>query len=341
MKLQVTKGATSVSLLLWIQDSASLVGAGKTGLAYNTASLVAYYARPRSAATSITLATQTVTGSYSSGGFVEIDATNMPGWYRLDIPNAALASGVDSVGVHLKGASGMAPLPLEIQLIACDLQSATDLGLSNLNAAITTRLASASYTAPDSASTIAAAVWAAGTRTLSSYGTLVADIWAATTRTLSAFAFSVTASSVTDKTGYSLSTAPPTAAEIRTEIDSNSTAIAAVKTKTDQLSFTGSDVKATLDGESVTASTVSDKTGYSLTSGERTSIAEALLKLDLSTVTGEAGRSVLNAIRFLRNKWSISGTTLTVTKEDDSTSAWTSTLTTSGSADPITGTDPS
>lgn len=90
----------------------------------------------------------------------------------------------------------------------------------------------------------------------------------------------------------------------------------------------------------VTVTTNSDKTGYALTSGERTSIAEALLKLDLSTVTGEAARSLLNAVRFLRNKWSISAGTLTVTKEDDSTSAWTATVTTDAGAEPIVGNDP-
>jgi len=69
--------------------------------------------------------------------------------------------------------------------------------------------------------------------------------------------------------------------------------------------------------------------------------ADAVLKRDWSSVTSEASRSVLNALRFLRNKWSISGTTLTVTKEDDSTSAWTSTLVTSGAAEPVTSSDPS
>lgn len=68
--------------------------------------------------------------------------------------------------------------------------------------------------------------------------------------------------------------------------------------------------------------------------------ADALLKRDWSAVTGEAARSVLNALRFLRNKWSIVASTLTVTKEDDSTSAWTSTLTTSASTDGVTSSDP-
>lgn len=69
-------------------------------------------------------------------------------------------------------------------------------------------------------------------------------------------------------------------------------------------------------------------------------IADALLKRDFSAVSGESARSALNALRFLRNKYSIDGTTLTVTKEDDSTSAWTSVLTTDAAADPVTGSDP-
>lgn len=68
--------------------------------------------------------------------------------------------------------------------------------------------------------------------------------------------------------------------------------------------------------------------------------ADALLKRDFSSVTGEAARSMLNALRFLRNKWSISGTTLTVTKEDDTTAAWTATVTTNASAEPVVGNDP-
>lgn len=67
---------------------------------------------------------------------------------------------------------------------------------------------------------------------------------------------------------------------------------------------------------------------------------DAIFKRDLSLIVGEATRSLLNAIRFLRNKWSISGTTLTVTKEDDATTAWTAELTQTPGADPITGTDP-
>lgn len=82
------------------------------------------------------------------------------------------------------------------------------------------------------------------------------------------------------------------------------------------------------------------KTGYALTSAEHTNIADALLKRDWTSVVGEASRSVLNALRFLRNKWSVSGGTLTVTEEDDATTAWTATVTDDAGADPITGVDP-
>ena len=125
MKLALKKGATDQSVLIFIQDSASTTGGGKTGIAYNASGLVCYYARPGAAAAQLTLATQTVTGAHSDGGFVEIDATNMPGVYRLDLSDAIIATGVNSAVIMLKGASGMAPLPIEIQLTDFDLNTAT------------------------------------------------------------------------------------------------------------------------------------------------------------------------------------------------------------------------
>lgn len=69
-------------------------------------------------------------------------------------------------------------------------------------------------------------------------------------------------------------------------------------------------------------------------------IADATLKRDLSVISGEGSRSLLNAVRFLRNKWSISGDTITITKEDDSTTAWTAVLTSTANPSGITGSDP-
>ncbi|MFB3816139.1 MAG: hypothetical protein ACE147_00630 [Candidatus Methylomirabilales bacterium] len=91
------------------------------------------------------------------------------------------------VSSRLAAASYTAPDNATIAAIAAAITT-------NLDVAISTRLAAAGYTAPDSAATIAAAVWASGVRTLTSFGTLVADlaaaVWAYVTRSL------------TDKVGF-------------------------------------------------------------------------------------------------------------------------------------------
>jgi hypothetical protein len=78
----------------------------------------------------------------------------------------------------------------------------------------------------------------------------------------------------------------------------------------------------------------------STATAERDALATAMLKIDWTGMTGEASRSVLQALRFLRNKWDVTSGTLTVKKEDDSTSAWTSAITSNSSASPIVGSDP-
>ena len=62
--------------------------------------------------------------------------------------------------------------------------------------------------------------------------------------------------------------------------------------------------------------------------------------MSVGTDSGSASvRTVRQALRTLRNKTSIAGGTLTVTKEDDTTSSWTaSVVTTAG--DPISSIDP-
>ncbi len=148
-KLSLIKGTTSYSAYVFVQDSSVSTGAGLTGLAFNTAGLVASYVRPRAARQAIALVTQTATGAYSAGGFVEVDSVNMPGLYRLDVPDAALAAGANAVVIMLQGATHMAPVVLEIELTAVNNQDATAFGLGSLDAAVSSRLASGSYTAPD------------------------------------------------------------------------------------------------------------------------------------------------------------------------------------------------
>jgi hypothetical protein len=115
MKLKIPRGTVSKLARVYIQDSSSSVGAPLTGLVFNSAGLTWYYIEEGSASpTAVTLATMTV-GTWASGGFKEIDATHMPGWYEIGIPNAALDFGA-SVAMHLMGATNMVQTPLEIEL---------------------------------------------------------------------------------------------------------------------------------------------------------------------------------------------------------------------------------
>lgn len=120
----IKAGAGSQLITVFLQDSSSATGAALTGLAYNTAGLSAYYFRSNgTGATAITLATMTL-GTFTSGGFKEVDATNMPGLYQLGIPDAALASGATEVTVVLKGATNLMTRYLKIPLRLFDQQSA-------------------------------------------------------------------------------------------------------------------------------------------------------------------------------------------------------------------------
>lgn len=70
--------------------------------------------------------------------------------------------------------------------------------------------------------------------------------------------------------------------------------------------------------------------------------ADTLLNRDMATGTDSGSatvRTVRQALRFLRNKWSISAGTVTVTKEDDTTTSWTGAVTTTA-GDPVSTIDP-
>jgi hypothetical protein len=205
-KLSLVKGTTSKMIDFFVQDSSSTTGAGLTGLTSGSSGLTAYYYREgANASVSISLTSATL-GTFTSAGFIVVDGTNMPGVYQLGIPNAALAIGAASVVVMLKGATNMAPVLIEIELTASDNQDGVRFGL--------TALPNANASASGGLPTVGTG---SGQITLSSGA--------------------VTAGTVSDKTGYSLTQSFPT--------------------NFASLAITG--------GGAVTAGTVSDKTGYSLT----------------------------------------------------------------------------
>jgi hypothetical protein len=66
-------------------------------------------------------------------------------------------------------------------------------------------------------------------------------------------------------------------------------------------------------------------------------IADAILKRDWTAVSGEADYSVLQALRQVRNNWTIIAGVLTVYEEDGTTVAFTKTLTTVSPVRAVTG----
>ena len=118
-KLLIDEDTTSYRLGIFVQDSSSTVGAGLTGLTATSTGLAWYRWREDDgnvAATQISAINGT-RGTYAASGFVEKDDANMPGFYEISVPNSVLVSGSNWVGMVLRGASGMAPVPIEIQLI--------------------------------------------------------------------------------------------------------------------------------------------------------------------------------------------------------------------------------
>lgn len=141
MELSLVKGTTSKLVHVLIKDSSVTTGAGLTGLAFNTASLIAYYFRPGdTSATAIPLVTAAL-GTWTSGGFKEVDATHMPGIYEFGIPNACLASGANQVEIRFQGAANMQQTTILLELTGWNNQDATAGGISRLDAAVSSRMA--------------------------------------------------------------------------------------------------------------------------------------------------------------------------------------------------------
>jgi len=116
--IRIAPGSTSQSIELYL---------GATGLTASTSGLSARYNRTRTASVNIPLVARTIGQAYTAGGFAEVDATNMPGVYRLDLPDAALAVGADDVTVVVRGASGTNGAVMTVTLSTGDNTGAGDV----------------------------------------------------------------------------------------------------------------------------------------------------------------------------------------------------------------------
>lgn len=368
----IKRGSTSNILQISIGASNVTTDAGLTGLAFNTASLTAYYhADSATTATAISLVTMTV-GTFTSSGFKEIDATNMPGMYQLGIPDAAVATG-NNVIVVLQGAATMQQTRLQIKLdaVASDLISIDGSLTSGNNATLHLKKLNIINSSGDAfvaqatgsngngfslagngsgmglyavGGTTGNGIWALGGNTSGSG--LVAE--AATSGQgfygvgSGAGGCGILASGGTNAAGF-YAFGAGTQPGILAQGGLTGNGIGAVGGATSGSGFytyaVGGGPGVTAIGVGTVSILATQGISGPLDASEKNSIADALLKRDMSAVTGEASRSFLNCLRIIRNKWSISSSTLTVTKEDDATPAWTATLSTDATAVPIVGFD--
>ncbi len=212
MKRKVRAGVTSVSLPIIVYDNTSTTGAGLGGLTHTTSGLVLEYRRQgQSTWTQLGVGTGLVSktlGTFTSGGIVA--SGSRTGRYEIDIPDAALAAGARFVEICLRGAANMHPVDIEIELDAVDYQDATAFGLSRLDAAVSSRMAT--YTQPTGflAATFPATV-ASPTNITSASGVVLAATThtGAVIPTVSTVTNGVTVATNNDKTGYSLTQAFP------------------------------------------------------------------------------------------------------------------------------------
>ena len=191
----VKKGSVDRSVTLRIIDSTD--GTPETGVVWNTAGIDLWYRREGAAVVSITEATlAALTTAHTDGGFLTISH----GYYRLDIPDAAFATGANHVDFG-GTVTGMVVIGGRVRLVDYDPEDTVRMGLTSLPASGTLAVnpilnaTQTGVTIPtvtavtnDVGITQAGAdkVWGTAARTLTSFGTLVADVWAYATRILTA-----------------------------------------------------------------------------------------------------------------------------------------------------------
>ena len=184
MKMDILKGTTCSNTTprtclvdIFIQDSSSAVGAGLAGLTNASANLVCYVARSddgNAAGTQLSLSGGT-RGTWTSGGFIQKDSTNMVGIYELGLPTTAVAVGSNYAVVVCSGATNMAPMVLEVQLVAYNPQDSASLGLTKVVSDTQFYLGTAAAPAPDNG-TLAAGSATGGTLAATA-GTNVASLF--------------------------------------------------------------------------------------------------------------------------------------------------------------------
>lgn len=278
---------------------------GATGLAFNTSGLQAYYIRNRSAPVAITLVTQTATGAWTSGGFAEISSSLTPGVYRLDVPDAAFAAGASDVTIVVRGASG------------------------TNGAVVTVTLSAGGLTAAQTADAVLDAV----ASTHNNIGSIGAFIQDKTGYSLSTSQTFNTTGSVGSVTGNVTGNVTGTVGGVVGNIVGNLTGSVGTVATPDNI----------IDGvwdEQRVGHTASGSFGEKL---QTNAMADEMLARDLGSGQNSGAaeeRTVRSALRALRNKVNVGSSQMVVKKEDDTTDAWTASVTTTAVSSNVSGIDP-
>lgn len=131
----VTKGSTDYTVDVHLIQDAGATNPGDplTGLVFNSAGLTCYYREGATGTvTQLALATQTVGGAHSDGGFVLLSDTLMPGSYRLDLSDTIVSGTNNQATVVLAGHADLAPHTVNIVLTDMDLYDAVRGGMTAL-----------------------------------------------------------------------------------------------------------------------------------------------------------------------------------------------------------------
>ena len=135
----VTEGATNVSVPFYFVDDVGGTAPGEptTALLFSDIETggSASYQRQGAARVDFSLITlASASAAHADGGFILVDDTEMPGVYRCDIPDAAVAAGVDFVIIYLRAAAANNTItrPIKIELTSVDLRDSVRGGMTAL-----------------------------------------------------------------------------------------------------------------------------------------------------------------------------------------------------------------
>ena len=382
MKEIIKRGATSNIMRVFLQDSTSTTGAGKTALtSTSTGLIISTIADNEATATTYTAAatnveTVTTLGTFAAPTagkcrFREVDATNFPGVYEIHIADARYAVANSTQLLVSVQCTGVAPVMSEIQLVAVDLLDTVRFGLTAIpnvvqgtTGSLPTGDASGRVTVITNSDKTGYSL--SGTQTFNVTGNItgnvtgsVGSIASGGITSASFAAGAIDASAIATDAITSAELSASAVQEIADGVLSRKLNMAGnisdvSVTSVSSATFTGANTY--IAGDTVQFITTAP-TSFALATKYyviATSLTATTFQLSatsggsaITTVSTGAftvlpvdDRTVRSALRYVRNKVAISGSTMTVSIEDDATSAWTAALTTSPGVDPVTTLDP-